>query len=180
MWRMKTSLSLLVGTLIAVSAHAASPKPLEPLGFLLGEWVASGSGQPGEASGSATFARDLQDRVLIRKSYAEYPATAQAPASRHDDLMLIYASADSTVQADYYDSEGHVIHYTASVPAPGAVVFVSGASEGGPRFRLSYKLNADDILEGEFAISPPGKPDEFAPYLKWKSHRAAAQGDTKP
>jgi hypothetical protein len=49
---------LIIGTMVAAaSVYAGVPKELEPLGFLLGEWKASGSGQPGEAVGSATFAQ---------------------------------------------------------------------------------------------------------------------------
>jgi hypothetical protein len=68
--------------LAAASVCTAAPKELEPLAFLLGEWEASGGGKPGEGTGSATFALDLQDRVIIRTSYAEYPAASTAPAKQ--------------------------------------------------------------------------------------------------
>jgi hypothetical protein len=51
------------------------PSGLDPLAFLVGEWEASGQGQPGEASGRTVFSRSLQERVLVRTSYAEYPAS---------------------------------------------------------------------------------------------------------
>ncbi|MCX5753109.1 MAG: hypothetical protein NTW97_05615 [Candidatus Krumholzibacteria bacterium] len=156
----------------AVSAYAGVPKELEPLEFLLGKWEASGGGKPGEAAGSATFARGLQGRVIIRTSYAEYSASAQAPASRHDDLMVIYVSDGSGIRADYYDNEGHVIRYAVMVTGPGEASFVSEIAGGAPRFRLSYKLGSDGILKGEFAMAPPGKPEAFAPYLVWESRKA--------
>jgi hypothetical protein len=136
---------------------------LEPVRFLLGEWQASGGGKPGEASGGFTFAPSLQDRVIIRSNYAEYPATGDKPASRHDDLMVIYATESGEVRADYYDSEGHVIRYAGSSPAMDELVLVSEASNGAPRFRLTYKLGADGVLDGRFEVAPPGKPDSYGP-----------------
>jgi len=157
----------------AASVNAEAPKQLEPLTFLLGEWEASGGGQPGQGTGIATFARGLQDRVIMRTSYAEYPASKTAPASRHDDLMVIYDGDGGHIRADYYDNEGHIIHYTVTVAVSGEASFVSDAASGTPRFRLSYKLGPDGLLKGEFAIAPPGKPDAFARYLVWESRKAA-------
>ena len=74
------------------SAGAAAPKGLEPLRFLLGDWQAAGGGRPGEASGGFTFAPSLQGRVIVRTNYAQYPATADKSSSRHDDLMVLYAT----------------------------------------------------------------------------------------
>jgi len=173
-------LTLVLGLALgAASARAEAPKQLEPLSFLLGEWGASGSGKPGEAAGSATFSRALQDRVIMRTSYAEYPASGKAPASRHDDLMVIYAGENGGIHADYYDNEGHVIHYAVTATVPGEASFVSEVSSAAPRFRLSYKLGADGLLKGEFAIAPPGKPEAFAPYLTWESRKTASGGPSK-
>jgi len=157
----------------AASVHAEVPKQLEPLTFLLGEWEAAGEGQPGQGTGTAAFALALQDRVIIRTSYAVYPASKTAPASRHDDLMVIYAGEGGALRADYYDNEGHVINYMVTVTAPGEASFVSEIASGAPRFRLSYKLGPDGLLKGEFAVAPPGKPDAFARYLVWESRKAA-------
>jgi hypothetical protein len=161
-------------------ALAAAPKELEPLAFLVGVWSASGGGKPGEGAGSATFSRRLGDRVIVRESYAEYPATSTAPASRHDDLMIIHAGEGASVTADYYDNEGHTIHYAVTVATPGEALFVSEVVGGAPRFRLSYKLGADGVLSGEFAIAPPGKPEAFAPYVTWESRRAGSGGTAHP
>ena len=150
---------------------AETPTGLEPLQFLLGDWQAEGGGQPGAAKGGFTFEASLQGRVIVRTNYAEYPATADKPATRHDDLMMVYASETGELRADYYDSEGHVIRYRGRVPTPSALVLVSDSVNGAPRFRLTYKLRADGVLDGQFEIAPPGKPEGFGPYLAWTSRR---------
>ncbi len=173
-------IALAFGVIVAAaSISAEAPKQLEPLAFLLGEWKASGTGNPGEGVGSATFARGLQDRVIIRTSYAEYPASASTSGSRHDDLMVIYAGDDTGMRADYYDNEGHVIHYAVTAAVPGEAFFMSDIVNGAPRFRLSYKLGPDGLLKGEFAIAPPGKPEAFARYLVWESRKASCGGTPK-
>jgi len=157
---------LLVGSV----ALSGEPSELQPLEFLVGEWVASGSGQPGSAVGATVFRPDLQDRVILRTSYAEYPPSDGKPGSRHDDLMVIYVSPDG-VRADYYDSEGHVIRYGVRSPAPGEAVFLSESAAGEPAFRLSYKLVSTDSLDGAFEIAAPGAQQEFKPYLSWHSEK---------
>jgi hypothetical protein len=164
--------------LLGVSTvQAKEPAALEPLAFLVGEWPSSGSAQPGAGSGKAVFARGLQDRVIVRTSYAEYPGAPGQPASRHDDLTIIFAAPDGAIRADYYDNEGHVIRYAVEVPAPGRAVLLSEPVASQPRFRLSYALDPAGVLEGEFAIAPPGAPDAFKPYLTWKSRKATTSGN---
>ncbi|MGE5179742.1 MAG: hypothetical protein ACM3PF_11695 [Bacteroidota bacterium] len=163
----------------APAATAAAPQKadapqhasLDPLSFLIGDWEAAGQGQPGQGTGHSVFHQDLQRRVMIRNSFAEYPAAADRPASRHDDLMVIYADG-AALKAHYYDSEGHVIRYAIATPSTGAAVFTSDPMTGAPRYRLSYALKGD-VLEGTFEIAPPGKPDAFQRYLSWQSHKAA-------
>jgi hypothetical protein len=171
---MRTVASVVMALLAfaVVGLWADVPAELEPLSFLVGEWSASGSGEPGEGSGVASFRRGLQDRVIVRTSYAEYPAANGRPAARHDDLMVIYTVPGLGVRADYYDNEGHVIRYSVRSPAPGQAVFLSEATEGGPRFRLSYRLEATGVLKGEFAVAPPGAPEAFQPYVSWDSRRS--------
>jgi hypothetical protein len=159
--------------LLAECAFAAPPPELEPLSFLVGEWRATGSGEPGVGSGAATFARELQGQVIVRRSFAEYPAAAGRPSSRHDDLLILYPHAGA-VRADYYDSEGHVIRYAVRSPVAGEAIFISDVVANEPRFRLGYRLESD-VLKGEFAIAPPGTPDAFKPYLTWQSTKTAGK-----
>lgn len=164
--------AVLLVLLTSSVASAAGPPELAAFEFLLGEWISSGEGQPGAGSGTAVFARSLQDRVITRTSYAEYPAAGGKPASRHDDLMVIYGVPGTGVRADYYDSEGHVIRYDVQSPAAGKAVFLSESTTEGPRFRLTYELGAAGVLEGEFDVASPAAPETFTPYLTWESRKA--------
>ena len=165
----------IVGVAIAIASctvavRAADPTTLAQVHFLLGTWEGAGGGKPGEGSGGTTFASMLQGSVILRTNFAEYPAAAGRPASRHDDLMVIYVEG-TEIKADYYDNEGHVVRYAVRSPASHEAVFLRDAAAPGPRFRLSYKLAPDGSLEGRFEIAPPGKPEAFGPYLAWTMKR---------
>jgi hypothetical protein len=166
------ALAICPGSLGSSHAQARSTiTPIAPLRFLVGTWDSAGGGAPGQANGTATFAPGLQDRVLIRTSFAEYPAAGDRPASRHDDLMVIYAVNDKDLRADYYDSEGHVIRYAVRSPGAGRASFLSDALPDAPRYRLTYDLRADGVLAGSFEVAPPGQPGAFTSYLTWESRK---------
>ena len=123
---------------VAPGAASSSPpaaSPLEPLRFLVGTWRGEGSGTPGQGSGTATFAFELDGRVLVRRSLSDYPAAAGRPATVHEDLMVIHpAPGGHGLQAIDFDNEGHVIRYGVTlVSGKSAAVFESEPSEKGPR-----------------------------------------------
>jgi hypothetical protein len=136
--------------LLLLAASFLNGQPADPwkgLEFLTGEWVGEGAGSPGESEGACSFTFDVQRKVLIRKSYAQYTT------SRHDDLMVVYLEKD--LKAIYFDNEGHVIHYTVESTAD-SVRFVN------EQYRLTYRKNGDK-LSMEFDVAPPGKP--FSNYV---------------
>jgi hypothetical protein len=143
------------------------------LEYLLGDWVGEGGGQPGQGTGEFSFHRDLQSRILVRKSYAAYPPTKDRPAFRHDDLMVVYRESESAPpRAIYFDNEGHVIHYSISASADKKTIeFVSEVLPSSPRFRLTYVRTGQDTLALKFEIAPPGKPDSFSTYIESKAKR---------
>ena len=144
-----------------------------PAQFLVGNWAGEGGGQPGQGSGAFSFAPDLQGKILVRKSFAEYPPANGKPASRHDDLMIVYHDeATHELRATYFDSEEHVIHYNVK-PAEGGVVFVSDGAPSSARFRMTYTGTGKDTLKFKFEVAAPGK--EFAPYLEAAAHREEAR-----
>ena len=141
--------------------------------FLLGEWIGEGSGKPGEASGGFSFSFDLEKKILVRRNYANYPATKDKPAYSHTDLMIIYQEAATNVtRAIYFDNEGHVINYAVAFSNDDTrLVFTSEPSASAPRFRFTYYKPTDGRLTFEFEIAPPGKPGAFAKYVQGSAHR---------
>jgi hypothetical protein len=140
-----------------------------PLQMLLGEWTGEGTGSPGQGQGGFTFTPDLQNHVLLRKNFAEYPPANGRPAFRHDDLMLVYHDAQKQIRATYWDSEDHVIPYRVTADE-GKTVFVSDGPANEPRYRFTYTTVGADALAIRFEIAPPGK--EFATYIEARAHRA--------
>lgn len=160
------AVALLIG--LAHAVVRADTGALSSLAFLIGDWQAVDT-PPGE-SGAFTFTLAVQDHVMVRTNEATYAATADRPASRHDDLLVIYGERGS-LKADYFDNEGHVIRYAVRPAAANVVVFTSDPSPDEPRYRLTYSAAADGVLLGSFEIASPSAPDTFKPYLSWKARR---------
>jgi len=141
--------------------------------FLEGEWTGEGSGKPGEGKGRFSFAFELQGKVLVRRNHSEYPASAGRPAITHDDLMVVYrGDGGKQIKAIYFDSEDHVIHYTATVSEDKrTITYVSDKVTAAPRYRLSYTKGKDQKVSIKFEIAPPGKPDAFKTYLEGSADR---------
>ncbi len=140
-----------------------------PLQFLVGHWTGEGGGTPGPAAGSFSFTPDVQGKVLLRKSFAEYPPANGKPASRHDDLTVVYRDETSRqFRAIYFDNEDHVIQY-AVIPAADGVVFVTQGDSTTARYRLTYTSAGTGRLKLKFEIAPPGK--DFATYIEAGARR---------
>jgi hypothetical protein len=151
--------------------------PWQPLQFLMGEWTAEGSGDPGQGSGNFSFRYDLDRKILIRLNSSDYPATKDHPAFSHGDLMVIYPDTKQNgLRAIYFDNEGHVIEYQVYVRAEGTVEMVSDAEQGSPRFRLTYTKTDNGGLAVKFEIAPPDHPEAFRTYLEG---RARPKGQTR-
>lgn len=160
---------VLVGVLWpASSAHAQSAAAWDRLDVLIGTWDSAGDTQLGAGDGAATFTRELDGHVIVRRSFADYKSGPQA-GTHHDDLLVIYRDApDAPARAIYFDSEGHVIRYAVTSPRESAVVFESDGADPGPRYRLSY-VRAGDALDGRFEIAMPG--GDYTTYVSWTSKK---------
>jgi hypothetical protein len=162
--------------LLAISSVGAQKSPtnsLDDLRFLIGEWEGVGGGGPGAGKGTFSFAFDLQDKVIVRKNHAEYPATAGRPAVKHDDLIVIYLDgASNQILANYFDSEGQQINYKVTPSSDHeAATFLSEPSASQPRYRLSYRRLKDGTLNGKFEIALPGQAEAFKTYLEWSARK---------
>jgi hypothetical protein len=160
--------ALSVAALVGAAARTASAAPasasLDCLHFLVGTWSGDSTG-PDRGTGFFRFEPKMGGRVLLRTNHADYPASAGAPASVHDDFMAIEAG-ESGLRATYVDNEGNAIIYSATCGADSvSASFLSAAAPGRPQFRLSYRRNDDGSLAGLFEIAPPG--GTFSPYKRW-------------
>lgn len=157
-------------TFLAAAQQPSKAAPWEAWRPLIGNWV--GEGSPSQGDSYFSFLSDLQDRILVRKNHAEYPAAKGRPAIVHDDLMIIYGDSGAGQKAVYFDNEGHVIKYAVSFsPDKKAIVFVSPAVSGAPRYRLSYFPLDQDRVRITFEIAPPGQPEAFGLYLEGVGRR---------
>jgi hypothetical protein len=151
-----------------MSSRAQGASSWRRLRFLVGTWVSAGSNELGSADGTASFTEELNQHVIIRRSFADYKSGPQT-GTRHDDLLVIYRDADDAPpRAIYFDSEGHVIHYGITMKADNAAVFDSEPSRPGAKYRLSYAREGD-TLNGVFQIAPPG--GDYKTYLTWSSRK---------
>jgi len=144
--------------------------------FILGEWVGEGSGVPGQGAGWFTFTKELGEKIIERKSHTVIPAANGRPETIHDDLMVIYLdNVGLMTKAIYFDNEGHIINYAAKFnQADNSLVFTSEAQPNMPRFRLTYKIVENNLLNTDFEFAPPNQPEAFSKYISGKSHKRTA------
>ncbi len=161
---------------LVASPGAEPPASLAAFRMLIGEWRALDD--PSGATGGFTFAFAVQDQVIVRTNHSDSPAANGKPASRHDDLMVMYVEG-GIVRADYFDNEGHVIRYVAEARS-NEIVFLSEIKPAEPRYRLAYQRGSEGALNGRFDIAPPGKPDAFSPYLSWTARRLVERAARDP
>lgn len=135
---------------------------------LIGSWAGEGSGQPGQGGGTFSFANDLDNKILIRKSHSEYPSPP-GKVLVHEDIMIIYSdSGNLPTRAIYFDNEGHTINYRIRYPEK-EIILTSEASENNPVFRLVYSFPDSETCNTRFEISQDGV--NFTTYIEGKSKR---------
>jgi hypothetical protein len=155
---------LVIAAVFAIALNAQSPAadPWKQLDFLIGKWTgAAGEKDTAHGAGQGDFSFDLElnRHIVVRRNNASFTSGVT-----HDDLMIIYLDPPTAPpRAIFFDTEGHVIRYTLTFPAANHVVFESESTQGGPQYRLTYRLDGAS-LNGTFEIG--GKP-----YLSWTSRR---------
>ncbi len=174
---MRARAALTAVVLLGVGAARAALAPPGPppdrwaaWRFLVGDWVGEGGGDPGRGSGWFSFGFDLDANVLVRRNHSEYPGAQGAPAV-HDDLMIIYPEGGpGGFAAVYFDNEGHVIHYTATVASDGSTVtFLSIPQPSAPGYRLTYRKLPGGALGITFDVASPNGPGIFKTYLSGRA-----------
>jgi len=167
---------LLIGVSLVSGAAPRSEAGSDPwtaYRFLIGEWTGVGSGQGGQGRGEFSLVPELGGKVLIRRHRAEFAATPNGQPAVHEDLMVVYpAEHGKPHRALYFDSEGHVIHYTVQ-PADDhkSLTFLSDPDPRMPRSRLTYSQKSEDTIAITFAMAPPERLDEFKIYLEGTARR---------
>jgi hypothetical protein len=142
---------LCLASSFAQNSTTDASTPWKSLQFLIGTWEAKAQGGTAGASvlGTYTFRTELSDHIL----------------ARHSSNLYVYQNGDGAYKAIYFDSEGHAIHYDVTTPAENSAVFLSGSSQSGPQFRLTYELK-NSVMYGKFQMRMPGQA-EFKSYLEW-------------
>jgi len=157
---------------ILFSLHSIAQKPdanWNKWNWIVGEWVGEGNGQPGQGEGKFTFRFDLDNNVLVREAFSEYPATKDKPAIMHKDLMIVYRDlAGVPNKAIYFDNENHVINYTVTISEK-SIVFLSEKLANMPIFRLTYIFINDESVSIKFEMSQDGV--SFSTYIEGTSKR---------
>ena len=142
----------------------------EKWGWITGEWIGEGTGQPGTGGGTFSFKTDLDQNVLIRRSHSEYPATGDKPKVIHDDLMVVYPDYSGIPsKAIYFDNEGHTINYSISY-SDKKIIFSSDKIPNVPVFRLTYSLLDNETVNTKFEMSQDG--EKFFTYIEGKSKKS--------
>jgi len=137
--------------------------------WLTGEWEGEGSGIPGEGSGVFSFAFDLENNILVRKSHSEYPGENIKSRTIHDDLMIVYPDQTGIPsKAIYFDNEGHTINYNITYPES-SIILTSESPGQKPVLRLVYTKLEDENVYTRFEMSRDGV--NFMTYVEGKSKR---------
>lgn len=167
-----TQIAALVATFLAslaISAQSASTSDrLQAIAFLQGTWQANtntNGSSGGSASGTYTFALDLNGHALQRSSSVDKCSGPNSFDCQHHDQLTVYADPTGALAAFYIDSEGHVIQYTVATPDPTTAVFSSVGPAAAPHFKLVYHLEKG-VMTGKFQGAPSGST-EFHSYLEW-------------
>lgn len=172
--------ALLITLVLACSlatAQSKTPPNWDTWKFMQGKWVGEGSSELGGGSGYFTFSPDLQNKAWIRRNVSEYPATKDRPKYVHEDIMIVYFDPGAQqTRAFYYDTEGHVIHYTATLSAGGkTITFLGDEAPNAPRFRLTYVIGDTGHMSVTLEMAEPGKPDEFHQIVEGKVRKVAQE-----
>ncbi len=143
--------------------------------WLMGEWSGESDGQTGRGGGTFSLNPGLDNKILIRKNHAEYPATDNKPQIIHEDLMIVYLDpTGNPSNAVYFDNEGHTINYAIAYPNK-SIVLTSDKTKNAPVFRVTYELIDNQSIKVKFEMSQDG--ETFLTYTEGKCKRTGKSGE---
>ena len=103
---MQAAATVLVAVLFLAGSQAPAQNadPWASYRFLIGTWTGEGNGQPGDTTGTATFAFELDGRILLRTGRTNVPASPRGAAYVHEDRLIVYRDAPGQpMRAIYWD-----------------------------------------------------------------------------
>jgi hypothetical protein len=150
----------LVSLAPAFAAPATLSPAMQPLAFLIGHWTATDGRAENKviAKGVSNIEPAAEGAALLRRDRTDLFSSDGKPLQSFEQVMLIYPEGGA-LHGDYFDGT-HVIHYVSATVDPGkSVTFLTAATPGPPRFRLTYTARGPDGFNVKFEMAPPGASD---------------------
>ena len=172
-----TSATLLVlVALLPAEASAQQPADnLAPVAPLIGRWVGTSEGQPGQGTVERDYERALGSRFVRLRNRSTYAPQEKNPKgeTHEDEGFISFDRARKRLVLRQFHVEGFVVTYLQDVePVAGTISFTSEAIENIPpgfRARETYTMTGPDDLEEVFEMAEPGK--EFVLYSRTRLKR---------
>ncbi len=145
----------------------AKDDPFGPVGFLVGVWQGTGSGESGNSTVEREYQFVLGGNFLQVKNVSRWAPRENTPKGEvHEDLGLIsYDKARKKLVYRQFHIEGFVNQYVmVPIRDSNTLVFVYEAIENivpGWRARETYHILGRDEFEEVFELAPPGKEFEL-------------------
>lgn len=167
----KVAVLLLALAVPAFAANSQRHSSFDPVAFLLGEWKPTNGSVN---SGATVFHSAMDGQIIVRES-RRFVKRNDGPASQRDLLVIYKDHDDHRLRAMSFDEHGTTIHYKVDVTGVNEVTFVSDDIMGKPRYRLSYKLDANETLRGKLDVAAPNAAG-FTTYQRWTAYRIDDEG----
>jgi hypothetical protein len=155
-----------------------APDNFRDLAFILGKWIGTSTGEPGEGTVEREYRLELRGRFIRSSSRSTYAAQPKNPKGEvHEDTGFISFDRGRKrhVMRQFYVEDAFT-QFVAETEAPqaGRWVFVAEASENFPlgpgwRSRETYIIQGPDEFEEVFEVAGPGK--DFQVYSRTRLKR---------
>jgi hypothetical protein len=158
-----------------VLAQQSTPDRLAPVNALVGKWVGTSEGQPGNGTVERTYEHAIGERFVRVRNRSTYPPQPKNPKGEtHEDEGFIgFDNGRKLLTYRQFHIERFVVTYVQDPNVkPGTIVFTSEAIENIPagyRARETYLLHGPDEFEEVFEMAEPGK--DFEVYSRTRLKR---------